>query len=314
MTKIEFLQKAKITHGIEYEYIDIPNTIKWGDKIKILCKKHGIFSQIVSNHLAGKGCIKCNVIEKRRLTTDAFIKKAKEFHGSRYDYSKCNYINTRTPVVITCKTHGDFSITPNKHTSSKRGCKKCAMRKTTKKFIKEAVGIHGDKYIYTDTNYIKHNIKVTIVCPIHGDFKITPFAHIKNKTGCRECHIEGLGWSNTNWKAQGEKSKYFDAYKVYIIKCFNEKEKFYKIGKTFMKLSKRFHNKLTMPYNYTVIKTFKGEAIEMCKLEKELQRQGKKYIPEIHFHGSKCECFEELSVSWLHIDVRNEDELVLFEA
>lgn len=44
----------------------------------------------------------------RKLTTKEFIEKAKLIHGTRYDYSKVNYINNKTPVNIICKEHGEF--------------------------------------------------------------------------------------------------------------------------------------------------------------------------------------------------------------
>jgi hypothetical protein len=36
----------------------------------------------------------------RKLTNDEFLSKCKELHGDRYDYSKTNYINTRTKIII----------------------------------------------------------------------------------------------------------------------------------------------------------------------------------------------------------------------
>ena len=47
-----------------------------------------------------------------------FIKKAKEKHGDRYDYSKVHYINAKTKILITCKIHGDFNQTPCNHLSN----------------------------------------------------------------------------------------------------------------------------------------------------------------------------------------------------
>lgn len=35
-----------------------------------------------------------------------FIEKAREIHGDKYDYSKVEYINNKTPVTIICKVHG----------------------------------------------------------------------------------------------------------------------------------------------------------------------------------------------------------------
>ena len=36
--------------------------------------------------------------EGAKLTQDEFIKRAKEVHGKKYDYSKVNYINGETKV------------------------------------------------------------------------------------------------------------------------------------------------------------------------------------------------------------------------
>ena len=59
----------------------------------------------------------------------------------------------------------------------------------TKKFIKKARKIHGDKYDYSKVEYINAHTKVCIVCPIHGEFWQTPNNHT-NKTkpkGCPKC-------------------------------------------------------------------------------------------------------------------------------
>lgn len=53
------------------------------------------------------------------------LKKAKEVHGDKYDYSKVEYINTMTKVCIICIEHGEFWQTPKNHLNW-CGCKKCA--------------------------------------------------------------------------------------------------------------------------------------------------------------------------------------------
>jgi hypothetical protein len=58
--------------------------------------------------------------------TKHFIKKAIEIHGDKLDYSKVNYINAKTNIILICQSHGDFELTPNKHLSSKRGCQLCS--------------------------------------------------------------------------------------------------------------------------------------------------------------------------------------------
>jgi hypothetical protein len=50
--------------------------------------------------------------------TEAFIQKAREMHGDKYNYSKVEYINSSTKIIIIiCKEHGEFLQSPNGHLS-----------------------------------------------------------------------------------------------------------------------------------------------------------------------------------------------------
>ena len=40
------------------------------------------------------------------MSLDKFIEKCKERFGDLYDYSKVDYINNDTKVIIICPTHG----------------------------------------------------------------------------------------------------------------------------------------------------------------------------------------------------------------
>ena len=47
----------------------------------------------------------------KKLTTDDFIKRSKNIHGDKYDYSLVEYINQKTKVKIICPVHGIFDQT-----------------------------------------------------------------------------------------------------------------------------------------------------------------------------------------------------------
>jgi len=54
-----FISKANSIHGDVYDYsLSRYNTTM--DKIDIICDKHGVFNQLVGNHLSGTGCPKCS--------------------------------------------------------------------------------------------------------------------------------------------------------------------------------------------------------------------------------------------------------------
>ena len=127
----------------------------------------------------------------RKKTREEFIADARKVHGNRYDYSKVDYQGSSTKVCIICPAHGDFMQTPGCHLSG-QGCPSCGGRKkrTREEFIAQARLIHGDKYAYDKVDYKNDSTKIIVTCPIHGDFSITPDAHIHSKQGCKQCAIE----------------------------------------------------------------------------------------------------------------------------
>ncbi len=130
----------------------------------------------------------------KRLTKEEFIKKAKNIHGDKYDYSKVEYVNTHTKVCIICPIHGEFWQRPNDHLQGD-GCKSCGLKKrsesktlTTESFIKKSRVIHGDKYDYSKVEYKGSETKVCITCKEHGEFWQKPSVHLRGH-GCQKCGI-----------------------------------------------------------------------------------------------------------------------------
>ena len=81
----------------------------------------------------------------------------------------------------------------------------------------------------------------------------------------------------------------------YTIRCFNEDEEFYKIGRTMDVVEKRYSGNKAMPYEYEVISETKDSAGFIWDLERDEKRKLKSlhYIPELYFGGSKTECFTD---------------------
>lgn len=299
-TTEEFIKEAKEVHGDRYDYT-LAEYVSARKKIKILCDLHGVFEQTPDNHLKGKNCAKCHGFNK---TNNDIINKFKEIHGDKYDYREVEYYNARTPVKIICPDHGVFEQTSYNHLSG-RGCIKCSGKliSTTEEFIERSKLIHGDKYDYRLVNYKRSNIKVRIICKEHGFFDQVPNSHVSG-SGCYKCGIEliakkskenPMGWGAESWYNKSENSKNFDSFKVYIIKCWNDSETFYKIGRTFKSIKKRFKSKKDMPYSYDIIKEIVFyNAKDAFDKEAELKRLNRrfKYIPSISFNG-KHECFSK---------------------
>jgi hypothetical protein len=59
--------------------------------------------------------------------------------------------------------------------------------KTTNEFISEAKEFHGNIYDYSLVEYKNTDTKVSIICPVHGEFQQRPWMHLKY--GCRACGV-----------------------------------------------------------------------------------------------------------------------------
>ena len=191
----QFIQKAKLIHGDKYDYSEA-KYINSNTKVKIYCKTHNLyFLMIINNHLHGQKCKICsmeNRIKLRNYGNEKFITKAQEIHNDKYNYSKINYIDSKTNVIIICNIHGEFEQSPVKHLQG-HNCILCsnisrAKNKTDNKesFIKKAQKIHGNKYDYSKINYIDSLTNIIIVCNEHGEFEQRPANHLQDNN-CPKC-------------------------------------------------------------------------------------------------------------------------------
>lgn len=240
--------------------------------------------------------------------TDYLKKQLFSIYGDKYDYSLVIWKSSRDKITLICVKHGVFETNTNSMLQNDGGCRKCGNNKisielsnNTKSFIEKANLIHNFKYDYSKTVYDRSFKDLTIFCPIHGEFLQRAGHHLCGH-GCKECaNIEvrkinsqnSPGWTLINWIKKAEKSKKFDNFKVYIIECWNDKEHFYKIGRTFQLIENRFKSKKSMPYKFKIVKVFVKNAEEIYNLEIELKKINKnnKYIPKLKFCGM-YECFK----------------------
>lgn len=122
---LELKEKGYYREDYDYSNVDYVGAF---DAVRITCNKHGEFLSTPHTLLRGSGCPKCgfeNSSNIQRLSAEDFVKNAKKKHGEKYDYTKVEYVNTKTPVCLVCPKHGDFYVTPNKHVSRGIGCPKC---------------------------------------------------------------------------------------------------------------------------------------------------------------------------------------------
>ena len=208
------------------------------------------------------------------------------------------FIRGDVPIEINTK-YGICKIKPNQLLQGIAPSIRSAVNKN-QYFINMAIEIHSDLFDYSKVNWVSATKKVEILCKTHGSFFQTPNNHLNNR-GCDKCRhlnsgLKSLGWTLDMWIKTSEKSKNFDSYKVYIIKCFNENEKFYKIGRTFTTIYERY--KYRFIYDYEIMYEYEGYPEDCYNLEIKLKQVNKnnKYKPNIKFNGY-TECFSKIDMS-----------------
>jgi G:T-mismatch repair DNA endonuclease (very short patch repair protein) len=127
-----------------------------------------------------------------RLTTKEFIQKAKEIYGEAHSYKKTKYTSNKKKLIVTCKNHGDFTTIPSYYLRNYGGCPNCVTEDKIAQFKNKANEIHNKQYTYESIKNINSTTKVTIKCPIHGDFKQMYWMHLRGQ-GCPVCKGETSG-------------------------------------------------------------------------------------------------------------------------
>jgi len=262
----EFIDKAIEVHGDKYDYskVEYKNAL---EKVIIICKEHGEFEQKPSLHLTGHGCNTCGGSNKK--TTNEFIEESIEIHQDKYDYSKVEYKNCNEKVIIICKEHGNFEQIPKDHLNG-HGCIKCGGKFifNTYDFIKKSIEIHGEKYDYLNVNYIMSNLKVNIICKIHGEFEQIASSHLTGQ-GCPKCGI-----------IKSSETHKYDT-NIFIEKSIKVHEDKYDYSK--------------VEYNYS-----NEKVIIICKKHGEFEQ-----TPSHHWYGKGCnKCsfykyYSKVQINWL---------------
>ena len=201
--------------------------------------------------------------------------------------------NTQSKITYICSEHGE-ATRKALYLYEGRGCSKCASKRvankntfTTNDFINKSNLLHNFKYDYSKTVYEGSQNKVTIICPIHGEFSQAAHSHMYRGMGCKQCGV-----------ISAAKSSYLNTLSsefttLYYIKCYGNSEVFYKIGVAKSGVLERYPNSTAMPYLYEVLREIRGNAEKLLEIEESIKLAIQPYTPLIPFDGSATECTKE---------------------
>jgi len=119
----------------------------------------------------------------------------------RYDYSNAVYSGALKPITnVLCLKHGAFQQYAAQLRKDGAGCPACgeeqrvqSRRMPSGDFVKKATEFHNGKYDYSQTKYINMTTRVDVICPLHGNFSISPIKHLHSGQGCPACGATSRG-------------------------------------------------------------------------------------------------------------------------
>lgn len=133
----------------------------------------------------------------RKYTLSVFLERAKEVHGSKYDYSlvREEYIkNNNSKVPVKCNDCSyQWNVFIHHHIHSKSGCPDCSgnVQWTLDRFLAKAKEINGSKYDYSavhNGHIHGKNSKLPVKCNNYQyRWDVSIFSHITMKSGCPDC-------------------------------------------------------------------------------------------------------------------------------
>ena len=121
----------------------------------------------------------------KKLTTEEVFTRLESNNPHNYMFHYVFYKNINSKVIAVCNTHGEFLM---QLSTLLKGalcpfCNKERLKtlrtETTSSFINRSNNVHDYFYLYDKTIYTDSHEKVTIICPIHGDFEQLPINHLK---------------------------------------------------------------------------------------------------------------------------------------
>lgn len=129
----------------------------------------------------------------KKKTQEEFVNELKETHPNLTVLG--TYVGDKKYVEVKCNIHDYTFMTKPNWLHHGANCQKCyddrrgaTLKKTASQLLLDLRKVHGYRYNYPylKEEYKNNKSKITIVCPIHGEFKQTMNCHLRGQ-GCAQC-------------------------------------------------------------------------------------------------------------------------------
>lgn len=145
----------------------------------------------------------------RALTQDEFIERSRSVHGERFAYERLLYVNARTPVILTCREHGEFTADAATHLRGVNSCSRCNGQEPMN-FQRAQAMIEklfsGNIALIPGQSISSMRSPATATCLLHGvNFTTVIRSLLQGQNGCSLCQPSGKKLSLEVFLARAER-------------------------------------------------------------------------------------------------------------
>lgn len=90
-------------------------------------------------------------------------------------------------------------------------------RKPLEEVLESFRAVWGDRFDYSKVEYVNMATPVTVICKVHGEFKVSSWCHTKKKNGCIKCRVSSKRMT-TEQLISRSTEKFGDKFE-YISEC-----------------------------------------------------------------------------------------------
>lgn len=247
MKKQKLIERFTAVHGNRYDYCLVPEQAKTTEKVLILCKEHGVFSQSSCSHFNKSGCPECGKQGNRKSFED-FVSESHAVHGEKYQYIRSSYTQRNRKVTIVCPHHGEFVQIADTHLTGK-GCAQCGQKRIS---VNEVVSrLHVNLTALRYDQPFNWSSYVTILCAEHGEFRRTAGKILNGQTRCPGCTQYGFDGTR----------------KAYLYGMLSDDGKFIKIGisHNFKVRLSQLKKKTPFDFNLYMLRSGRGQYVRFVE-------------------------------------------------
>lgn len=202
-------QLKKLANADGYTFIgwvDVYRNVH--SRIRILCPSHGTWDVTVHSFASlSSRCKGCQAVNRSlnartpQITREKQITELAASDGYMFVGWVNGYKNQNSKAVITCATHGDWSVSVTNFINSERRCPRCGIESNAdlrripqhdrEKQLTNAASSDGYSFVGWLTNYSGVDSRAIMVCPFHGEWSVSAVNFLFAGSRCPSCAVTG---------------------------------------------------------------------------------------------------------------------------